>query len=244
MTGQRSHSSSSRENLWVASTSSRRWSIVGSSRSSSLGRLIYLCSYTLEFHNAITVLGVSPITPPPTPSQPGILARHTGHLGSTHQLHNRDQLRRPNLASTPSASRENRARPIDASTALNRHSPQHTCPLWTYMNSHHDNWFRSHAHQGVIVALVTTPKQMGQVYAEKGSTVGDCSLSSNWVWGGSSGWDSCTSSSSSGFGKTSSSSGGRAGRLPLAFSDRGPRRGSSFSSSEFSSSSLGRLGER
>ena len=62
---------------------------MGSSRSLSLNRLICHCNYTLEFHNAITVLGMSPITPPPTPSHSGILARHTGHLGFMHKLRNR-----------------------------------------------------------------------------------------------------------------------------------------------------------
>jgi len=178
-----------------------------SSKSSSLDSVIYLCNYALEFYNAITVLDMRPTTPPPIPSQPRIFARHTGHL-----------------ASAPSASRENRPRLIDASTALNRHSPQHTCP------------------HGVIVALVTTPKQIGQVYAVRGSIVGGCSLSSNWVRGGSSDWDSCTPSGS-GPGKTSSS-GERAGRLPLAFSDRGPSDPPLISLSEFSGSNLCRLGER
>jgi len=63
---------------------------MGSSRSSSLKRIIYHCDYTFEFYNAITVLGMSPIKPPPVPSQPRIFARHTGHLGSVHQLHNLD----------------------------------------------------------------------------------------------------------------------------------------------------------
>ena len=101
-------------------------------------------------HNEYKTCIFSPITPPPRPSHPGISARHTGHLEGMSE---RD---RWGVGVTDLASG---ALPIATTmflrmvdlTAVKRHWPQHMCP------------------HGVRVALVGGEKQMGHVYAERGS---------------------------------------------------------------------------
>lgn len=109
----------------------------------------------MSSYNRNMARGFSPITPPPLPSQPGMIARQTGHLES-------NELKTVKLNTY---SYTHRASPIPPCIAIalrcivdfraaNRQAPQHMCP------------------QGVSVALVGGEKQIGQVYADRGSLGG------------------------------------------------------------------------
>jgi len=63
-----------------------------------------------QTQTACIVVKNKPVTPPPFPSQPSIVARHTGHCGSGL----------PAIAA--------RVRAIPPATLMNKHSPHMTCP--------------------------------------------------------------------------------------------------------------------